>query len=53
MSVSQLIDMLKKMPQDLEVYDSSWELVEYVCTATWEHTNYPYDKPDKEIVMIV
>lgn len=53
MSVSQLIDMLKKMPQELEVYDSSWEPVEYVCTAVWEHTNYPYDKPDKEIVMIV
>lgn len=46
MNVSQLIDMLRKMPQELEVYDSSWELVEYVCTAS-------YDKIDKEIVVIV
>lgn len=53
MSVSQLIDILKKMPQELEVYNSSWESVEYVCTATWEHANYSYDKSNKEIVMIV
>lgn len=53
MSVSQLIDMLKKMPQELEVYDSSWEPIESVCTAIWEDSNYPYTKPDKEIVIII
>ena len=53
MTVSQLIDDLKKLPQHYEVYDGNWEPVEYVCTATWEHTNYPYNKPDKEIVVIV
>ena len=52
MSVSQLIDMLKKMPQDLEVYDSSWEPVEYVCTAICNDTNR-FSARDKEIVMIV
>lgn len=52
MFVSQLIDMLKKMPQELEVYDSSWEPVEYVCTAIWNDTNHSNIK-DKEIVMIV
>ena len=46
MNVNQLIDMLKKMPQELEVYDSSWELVEYVCTATLNDS-------DKEIVVII
>lgn len=53
MSVSQLIDLLKKMPQELEVYDGSWMPIESVCTATWEDSNYPYNRPDKEIVIIL
>ena len=53
MLVSQLIDKLKKMPQELEVYDSSWEPIKDVCIVISEHTNYPYDKPDEEIVMII
>ena len=53
MTVNQLIDMLKKMSQDLEVYDSSWQPIEQVCIATWEDTNYPYNKPNKEVIVIL
>ena len=52
MNVGQLIDNLSKYDKSLEVYDCSGYEVEGVEKTTWSHNNYPYDKPDKEIVRI-
>lgn len=52
MTVEQVIAELSKYPKDWEVYDGNWELVEKVYQETWEHTNYPYDKPAKQVVII-
>ena len=58
MTVKQLKQKLDKFPDDMPVTtmnDISWcdidnpDFIE-VTKCTWEHTNYPYDKPDFEYV---
>ena len=58
MNVGQLIDKLKKMPQELEVYDSSWEVVKDACIATLNDLDEDIctatlNDLDKEIVIII
>lgn len=52
MTVKELIEKLQEFPEDMEVVDMIFEDIETVCEKTWQHTNYPYDKPDKQVVMI-
>ena len=53
MRVCDLIKELGKYDGDLEVYDCSGYEVEGVEEKTWTDNNYPYDKPDKQIVVIL
>ena len=46
MNVGQLIDKLRKMPQELEVYDSSWKVIKDVCKVLG-------DEIYEEIVIII
>lgn len=52
MTVKELINELQKYPEDMEVMDACYIDIEKVYEGTWEHTNYPYDKPDKQVVII-
>lgn len=52
MTKKELIEKLEPFPDDMEVYDYSYMEVEDVKEGVWEHTNYPYDKPDKKIIII-
>lgn len=52
-TVEQLIGILKQLPQNLEVYDSCLSPIEEVRISIWTHTSYPYNKPDKEVVVII
>lgn len=51
-TVQDLIDVLKKFPPDMEIRDYDFEPIEYVKIKTWKHTNYPYNRPDKDYVCI-
>lgn len=53
MTVKEVIEELQKFPQDMEVCDAFFEDVETVIEATYIHTNFPYDKPDKQVVIII
>ena len=60
MTVKQLINELKKFPQDLPVAtwgDIDWKSKEdphyiKVTQKTWTHSNYPYDKDDFDFVSL-
>ena len=52
MTVKELIDKLKQFPEDMEVMDAMYYDIENVYESTWTHTNHPYDKPDKQVVII-
>lgn len=52
MTVKELINKLREFPEDMEVMDMSLTDIESVYETTWTHTNYPYDKPDKQVVII-
>ena len=52
MTVKQLIEELKQFPENMEVMDTSYYDIENVYEGTWEDTNYPYNKPDKKVVII-
>lgn len=52
MTVKKLIDKLKEFPEDLEVMGADYMDIEHVYERTWTHTNYPYNKPDKQVVII-
>ena len=52
MTVKELIDKLKEFPEDMRVVDSTYSDLDNVCKEIWIHTNYPYNKPDEEVVMI-
>ena len=52
-TVSEFIEKLKEFPQDMPVgieYNPFDEIE--IEIKTWEHTNYPYNKPDLEFVNI-
>lgn len=57
MTVSELIEELKKYPQDMPVgvygnflYPSGDKIDVSICT--WVHSNYPYNLPDTDYVNI-
>ena len=52
MLVGELIKELEKFPKNMEVMDVGYLEIESVYEGTWIHTNYPYDKPDKQVVII-
>lgn len=52
MTVEELIKNLEKFPKDMEVMDSGYMDIESVYEGTWIHTNYPYDKPNRQVVII-
>lgn len=52
MTVGELIKELSKYDKDMEVMDTMCYEIESVYEGTWTHTNYPYDKPDKQVVII-
>lgn len=52
MTVEELIKNLDKFPKDMEVMDSGYMDIESVYEGTWTDTNYPYDKPDRQVVII-
>ena len=52
MLVGELIKELEKFPENMEVMDAGYMEIESVYEGTWIHTNYPYDKPDKQVVII-
>ena len=52
MTVKELIKQLSQFPDDMEVLDACYEEIEYVYESTWTHSNYPYNKPDKQGVLI-
>ena len=61
MTVKQLIDRLLEFPQDMPVaifYDinpsdiDNQDFIE-VEICTWEHSNFPYDKPSFDYVNLV
>ena len=53
MTIKELKDILSQLDEDLEVIDCTFEDIEGVRIVTWEHTNYPYNLPDKKVVMIL
>ena len=53
MTVKELKDILSQVDEELEVFDYSFVEVEEVRIVTWEHTNYPYNLPDKKVLMIL
>lgn len=52
MTVKELIKQLSQFPDDMEVLDACYKEIEYVYESTWTHSNYPYNKPDKQVVLI-
>ena len=52
MTVKELISKLKEFPDDMEVMDTMYMDIENVYEGTWTHMNYPYDKPNKQVVII-
>lgn len=52
MTVEQLINELKKYDLDLNVVDCTLNDITEVHEYTIEHNNYPYDKPDKLVLML-
>lgn len=52
MTVEELIKELEKFPKDMEVMDTAYYDIESVYEGTWTDTNYPYNKPNKQVVII-
>lgn len=52
MTIKELKEKLEEFDENLEVYDSGYEPVEKIYLGIWTHDNYPYNKPDKEILII-
>lgn len=47
-----MIDKLKEFPSTMEVMDSCFDDIISIRQATWVHNNYPYNLPDREVVII-
>ncbi len=52
MTVKELISGVSAFPDDMEVVDIHMENITNVRSGTWTHTNYPYNLPDKDVVVI-
>lgn len=52
MKVKDLIERLKEFDENLRVLDSYYLDIDVVEERTWVDSNYPYDKPDEQVVII-
>lgn len=52
MRVQELIDILKTFDPNMKVMDDFYMEVTSVYKTTWVDSNYPYDRPDEDIVVI-
>ena len=52
MTVKELIMELASFSGDTEVVTRDYERIEKVYQGTLTHDNYPYDKPDKSVVIL-
>jgi hypothetical protein len=52
MTVKELINKLQEFPEDMDVVDYSYDDIEDVHEGTLVHNNHPYDKPDKQVIII-
>lgn len=52
MTVRELKELLEQFDDDMEVMDYTYTEIESVEEDIWTHTNYPYNKPDKKVVII-
>ena len=52
LSVQELIDILQKFPKDMGVVDCGFNGIIGASIRTWVHSNYPWDMPDTDYVMI-
>ena len=53
LTVNDLINKLKEFPEDMPIsINMAGETIEDVAIQTWVHSNYPYNKPDKDYVVI-
>lgn len=53
MTVAELINKLKEFPQDMKVQTDGFIDIDDVEIHTWEHTNYPYNLPNEDRVIII
>ena len=51
-TVGDLIMELMKYPFEMQVRDMEKDKIERVYQDVWTDTNYPYDQPDIDIVVI-
>lgn len=51
-TVGDLIMELMKYPFDMQVRDMGKNKIERIYQDVWTDTNYPYDQPDADIVVI-
>lgn len=52
MTVKELIEQLQTFDANLRVLDSYMLDIESVKEMTWVDSNYPYDRPDEQVVVI-
>ena len=52
MKVKDLIEALKKFNPDLRVLDDYYIEINEVKEITLVDSNYPYDRPDEQVVVI-
>lgn len=52
MIVKELIEKLKEFPEDMEVMNDMYMEIDNVRYGVWVHSNYPYNKPDRQVVII-
>ena len=52
MKVKELIEKLKEFDENLRVLDDCMLDIESVEERTWVDSNYPYTRPDEQVVVI-
>ena len=52
MKVKELIEKLQQFDENLRVVDDYYLEIEKVEERTWVDSNYPYDRPDEQVVVI-
>lgn len=51
-SVGELIAELEKYPKDMPVVDMNKDCLTKTYQSTWYHSNYPYNLPDTDVIVI-
>ncbi len=50
--VDELIKLLQQFPKDMGVVDCGFNGITGASIRTWIHSNYPWNKPDTDYVML-